>query len=85
MLVLVESYAVQGGIWHYRHLISLIAAGDQSSTASTETLQRSQSSTAAPSSVEPEPAVHRSSNRPTDEELLQDWQEVKVLSICCNS
>lgn len=51
---------------------------EQSSTANTERLQRSASSTAAPSSAEPEPAVHRSSTRPSSEELLQEWQEVKV-------
>ena len=56
-------------------------ADEQSSTANTERLQRSASSTAAPSSAEPEPAVHRSSTRPSSEELLQEWQEVKVLHI----
>lgn len=48
-----------------------------SSTASVDSLQRSASTTAAPSSAEPEPAVHSSSTRPSDEELLQEWQEVK--------
>ena len=52
------------------------AADLPSSTAITEDLKRAETSTVAPSSAEPEPAVHSSSSRPSEEELLQEWQEV---------
>ena len=58
------------------HTVGVHAADPASTKASTAGLPRSQSTTAAPSAAEPEQAVHTTSTRPSDEDLLQEWQEV---------